>query len=116
MNGNQIFERFCKELERIGKTRKDFCDATGTSQSALSNWGKRGTMPSSDLVIAISEYLGCSTDYILGKSDVFEMDQNNQPVYAPGEEELLQAWRNADEKEKRMIVEMLAFFKNQKAD
>lgn len=116
MTGTQIFERFCNELKAKNLTRQDFCAATGINQGALSNWKRRGTMPSSEMVIAMSEYLGCSTDYILGKSDVFQIDPNNEPIYSEDESKLIDAYRNADEKERRMIIEMLAFFKSQKQD
>jgi len=115
MNGSEIFNRFCKELIDKGVSKSEFCKSTGTTPSALSNWQKRGTMPSSDLVMTISNYLGCSTDYILGKTNIRNV--TDKGIEFPIDEmNLLEAYRTATPEEQRMILEMIAFFKSKKQD
>ena len=44
------------------------CKELGFSNAASTHW-KNGTTPNGDAIVAIADYFGCSTDYLLGRTD-----------------------------------------------
>lgn len=111
MNGFELYERFCSLLESKGMTKADFCKKTGVRQGALSNWATRGTMPSADLAITISNALNVSTDYVLGKTDILNYDSN--VGFSLDELSMIDDFKNLDKESQRQLVLMLAFLKDQ---
>lgn len=108
MTGAEIYQRFVRELEFANKKISDFCKATNNNQGAISNWAKRGTMPSADLIIAIADYLDVSTDYVLGRTNIRNNDSSKK-LLLPEEEILLNGYKGASESTKKMILYMLNF-------
>lgn len=111
MNGKELYLRFDELLKSQGMTKKEFCDKTGIRQTALSNWGSRGTMPSADLALAIARGLGASLDYVLGNSDIAYPDVKNK--YTQDESEMIKAYRNLDEESKKQFLAYASFLKLQ---
>ena len=65
------------------------------SNAIMTGW-KKGSPPNSERLIAIADYFGVSTDYLLGRSGA-------DPELPADEKELLQNYRRADERGKRAI-------------
>lgn len=65
----QIYERLFKIMEERGITQKQLSDYTGISISTISAWKIRGTNPPSDKIGVISDCLGVSVDFLLGRVD-----------------------------------------------
>ncbi len=65
----EIAERI--KLTAKGKkiTIKDMLDKCGLSKNALSSMLSGGSMPKSDNLAKIAEYLDCSVDYLLGRTN-----------------------------------------------
>ena len=58
--------------------QKTLADYTGISTSAISDWKKKGTNPSVDKIVSISECLGVSVDYLLrGTENTNRYNNNN---------------------------------------
>lgn len=64
-----ISQRILEIMEKKHIKQKTLADYTGISTSAISDWKKKGTNPSVDKIVAISECLGVSVDYLLGRTD-----------------------------------------------
>lgn len=59
-----IGERIHQLLSERGITQKEFAQALGISQSAVSDWKKKSS-PASEHIYKISEFLGVSVEYLL---------------------------------------------------
>lgn len=51
------------------KTQKDLADKLFVNQTAVSQWERGVTTPSSQLLLRLSELYGVSTDYLLGRDE-----------------------------------------------
>lgn len=58
------------------KTQKDLADALFVNQTAVSQWERGVTVPSSQMLFKLSELYGESIDYILGVDD-----KTNEPPF-----------------------------------
>ena len=56
-------------LRTRGVTQYRLAADCGLEQSAISKW-KRGKLPKPETLILLSEYLRCSADWLLGRSDL----------------------------------------------
>ena len=52
----------------IGKKPNAVCKELGFSTATATHW-KNGTMPNGEALIKLSDYFGCSTDFLLGLAD-----------------------------------------------
>ncbi|MBD5151193.1 MAG: helix-turn-helix transcriptional regulator [Oscillibacter sp.] len=82
------------------KSQKELADVLFVNQTAVSQWERGVTMPSSQMLLKLSSMYGVSTDYILGNSDKEFVDKKEQPPAGGGELssedlELLTAYRGA---------------------
>ncbi len=72
-----ISERIFLLLKEKGLTQKALSEYTGISQPAITDWKKKGTNPSADKIVKLSEFLGVSVYYLLtGKEESFPASQN----------------------------------------
>lgn len=56
-------------LER-GMTQKQLAQAVGCSQPMIAMWEKEECEPTASAIVKLSEALNCTTDYLLGKTDI----------------------------------------------
>lgn len=62
--------RFREERIKHGfRTQKDLADKLFVNQTAVSQWERGVTTPSSQLLLRLSELYGVSTDYLLGRDE-----------------------------------------------
>jgi len=62
------------------KTQKDLADVLFVNQTAVSQWERGATVPSSQMLVKLSELYGVTIDYILGRTD-----QKETPVPENGD-------------------------------
>lgn len=55
-------------------SQKELADALGISQRAYSHYENGTRKIPLDILIALAEYYGCSTDYLLGRTKKKELD------------------------------------------
>ena len=60
---------FAKLLNEIGLTAYAVSKATGITQSTLSNWKNRNSIPREGTLIQIANYLGVSVAYLKGETN-----------------------------------------------
>lgn len=69
-----MYDRFKDLCGKMGKTMKEVCKDLGISQGTVSNWKKRNSTPSGDLLSKMANYFNVSIEYLLTgheKSDDF---------------------------------------------
>lgn len=64
-NINNLFVR----IKELNLTAKKVSDATGISTGNLSDWKGGRCLPSAEKLEMLADYLGCSVDYLLGRTD-----------------------------------------------
>lgn len=47
----------------------------GLAAGIISNWKKRGNLPSCEVILKISDYFDCSVDYLLGRTDEISVNR-----------------------------------------
>ena len=78
------------------------------SSATVTGW-KQGSPPNSERLVAIADYFGVTTDYLLGRS-------GTDPELPEDEIELLQNYRKSDEKMKKLIRKMAEEAADQEPD
>lgn len=60
-----------KELRlECGMTQTELSKAVGCNQSMIARWEREECEPTATAILKLSEALNCSTDYLLGKTDI----------------------------------------------
>ena len=77
-----------KELRTVKgfSNAKDFCEAAGISYNTYQNYETGKRLPTAEILMQIADFYGVSTDYLLGRTPVKEM--NTLPIGALSEEEV----------------------------
>lgn len=78
-----FYERFNLMCRHVGKSPTAVCVAIGLSNAAASHW-KSGTLPKADLLVLIADYLNCSIDYLLGRTDQIEVNRGSDSAVSIG--------------------------------
>lgn len=63
-----VAERIKEQVKSRGILSKDMLQEIGVSKNAISTM-LRGSMPKADTLAEIADYLDCSVDYLLGRTD-----------------------------------------------
>lgn len=75
INYTKLAARTCPrikaERERLGVGKKELAAALGYGQSNYSAYETK-TLPSLERIVELAETFGCSTDYLLGRTDIRE--------------------------------------------
>ncbi len=68
-------EQFFSILTLHGITNKELSGAIGVSTGNISDWNSGRSKPNIDAITKIADYLGCSVDYLLGRTDNPEINK-----------------------------------------
>lgn len=63
-----MIEKILELMSQKGVTAREVCTSAGLTHSAISDWKKGKSKPSTDALVKIAEYFNVSTDYLLGRS------------------------------------------------
>lgn len=70
-----MYEKFCELCNSKGVTRSQASKDLHISNATISNWKNRGSFPTIEIVIRMSEYFGCSIEELMSvKSQKSEND------------------------------------------
>lgn len=61
-----ISQRIFNIMESKNLKQRDLANYIGVANSSVSDWKNKGSTPSADKIVKISEFLNVSTDYLLG--------------------------------------------------
>ncbi|MEY8374075.1 helix-turn-helix transcriptional regulator [Merdimmobilis hominis] len=64
-----------KRIAERGVTAKKVSEATGISTGNISDWKSGRSMPSAQKLDLLADYLDCSVDYLLGRTDNPEVNR-----------------------------------------
>lgn len=101
------FSNFPKRLNELCmgfgyKSVDDFARSVGVPSSLISEWESGDKLPSPDRLVWLCDYFHVTPDDLLGMIWVFK----DNPISAK-EHELISAWRQADEKDRRIVAAAL---------
>lgn len=105
MNNMEIGNRIKSLRKKLGITQMDIMKQTGISSGNLSSIENGNVLPSATALVALSEILGCSVDYILkGNSSNIE-----NPIFSNNKETLLlNEFRKLTEKDQDEILGLIS--------
>lgn len=105
MNNMEIGNRIKSLRKKLGITQMDIMKQTGISSGNLSSIENGNVLPSATALVALSEILGCSVDYILkGNSSNIE-----NSVFSNNKETLLlNEFRKLTEKDQDEILGLIS--------
>lgn len=96
-----MYERYSKIRDERGFKDADVARATGIGKSTLSDWKNGKSIPKEDKLIAISQFLKCSLDYLMiGKPQIPDN-------FSDDEHELLELYSKLNKEQKTNIINML---------
>lgn len=62
-------------IQSLGMTAKKVSDDTGISTGNISDWKSGRSMPTAPKLVILADYLNCSVDYLLGRTDNPEVNK-----------------------------------------
>lgn len=76
------------------------------TRGSISGW-KKGATPRADILARISDYFGCTVEYLLDKSDdqTAEVGQNEKNTLSPQEQTLIEIFRGTSETGRMKIIQ-----------
>lgn len=102
-NSNNVAEMIKFAAKEKGISVKQLLTDVGLGRNTMSNF--KTSMPKADNLAKIADYLGCSVDYLLGRTDT---PQSGPASLSEEEAELLQRYRSLDEQGKSKVDEYLS--------
>lgn len=66
---------FFERLTSLNVSNKDLSQNVGVSSGNISDWKSGRSKPNIDTVIKLADYLDCSVDYLLGRTDRKEVNR-----------------------------------------
>lgn len=78
-SSSQVAERIKSTARSRGILVKDLLEACELSKNTLSSMKSGGFFPRAESIVSIADYLGCSVDYLLGRTDVPEVNRGPGP-------------------------------------
>lgn len=70
-------ERLKQLRTEANLTQRQLAKKTNTSQQSIASWESGERKPKLNAINKIAEYFNVSTDYLLGKTDIKERNENN---------------------------------------
>lgn len=110
--------RLKEMMEFLSLKQSDIVSRTGITKSALSNYIHGTREPRQDQISKIADPYKINPSWLMGYDVPMFMDESMNTIASLNNDEdlLLKTYRSASDEEKRMIVEMLAFFKSKKQE
>ncbi len=65
--------------EELGLTQQELADKIGGAKSTIAMYENESRKPSMEVLLSLSEIFNCSIDYLLGKTDVRNPEQQDDP-------------------------------------
>lgn len=66
--------------EEVGMTQQELADKLDGAKSTVAMYEKGDRKPSLEILVKLSEIFDCSIDYILCKTDIRNLNQQNDPL------------------------------------
>lgn len=102
-----IGERVLVLLKQQGKKQRELAASIGAGESTVSQWKDRNRNPSSEMILPICEFLGCSVSYLLTG------EESSQPVMSDLDAELLKWLHMLNEETQRDFLGTIRLYVKQ---
>lgn len=97
-----IHARTVDLIERRGIAKQSMMKEIGLGQNTLANM--KTSFLKSDSLALIADYLGCSTDYLLGRTQQEKTAQDSLDQLSEDERELVEIFRSLDKAGRRRLL------------
>ena len=97
-----IHARTVDLIERRGIAKQSMMKEIGLGQNTLANM--KTSFLKSDSLAYIADYLGCSTDYLLGRTNIEKVAQDSLDQLSEDERELVEAFRSVGKAARRRLL------------
>lgn len=101
-------------IKELGISAKKVSDDTGISNGNISDWKNGRSMPTAIKLDILANYLDCSVDYLLGRTDnisVYELFTSQsevlQPILNEDEQDILRIYRSLTRRDKHEFMTMI---------
>ena len=112
MDNKNVILTISRLLKEQGKKQKDLTDFLGIGENRFTDW-KSGRITSwNKFVPQIAEFLGVSTDYLLGISDEESCIADNGEMLTEQEKTLIQIFRETTEEGRLEMIAAIMTIKN----
>lgn len=74
-------ERFNNEFEKLGISQANFSNDIGELDTTISKYRKGITLPRLDMLVKIAKKLNCSTDYLLGLTELKSTNEDYKIIH-----------------------------------
>lgn len=98
--GEDIVQRIDALLKERNEKRLSLAEHCGFSLQSLSDWSKRGSVPSADKAVAIANYLGVSIEWLLTGTE--------KEGLTPKQRELIRNYETLSDRDKRAVDALIA--------
>ncbi|MCR5097734.1 MAG: helix-turn-helix domain-containing protein [Lachnospiraceae bacterium] len=113
-----ISDHIFQLLKERGMSQKEFSEATGIAQGAISDWKRKRTNPSADKILIISETLGVDPSVLLsGKTtESKKAKSTDYMILSSGSEEkfLVETYQDMDVDSRKRLMEYAKRLSNEK--
>lgn len=104
-NPNNIAIKIKETAKQRNVQMGDLFKNTGLSKGTLYSMTNGGSFPKSDNLIKIADYLDCSIDYLLDRSDVIDCKKEISEKYS--DQEILQKIKSLSDDDKEIILSLI---------
>ena len=86
---------------------KQMLDDCELNKNVLSTMSARGSMPKTDNIARIADYLGCSVDYLLGRSDSPEKTAPGTPGADEVDSVIIEMFSRLSSEDKAIVLDLI---------
>ena len=86
---------------------KQMLDDCELNKNVLSTMSARGSMPKTDNIARMADYLDCSVDYLLGRSDAPEKTATGTPGAEEIDSVIIEKFSHLSEADKAMVIDLI---------
>lgn len=104
-NPNNIAIKIKETAKQRNIQMGDLFENTGLSKGTLYSMTNGGSFPKSDNLIKIADYLNCSIDYLLDRSDIIDCKKEISEKYS--DQEILQKLKSLSDDDKEIIIGLI---------
>lgn len=111
MDNKQIVQKIKYMCNKKNINITQLLDGAGVRKSLLYDMEKRNAKPSIEVLASIADYLDCSVDYLLGRSNQENISHDSYTL-SPDEQSLINTLRKLPSDSQKIILELLQHLMN----
>lgn len=105
-----FYETLSELMDRNNVSKKQLSEILQIGKNQFKYWETKGNIPNGETLIALSDYFGCSVDYLLGRTDEPNMTINVNQTGRTIVSSPINAVNNAEKPSNEMTAELVKIF------